>query len=180
MLIRFPETDVRSMGRTATGVKGINLDSEDIVVGMEILEEKDDVLVVTEKGFGKRTPAEEYRIQTRGGKGLKTCNITERNGELISVKAVTGEEDLMLITANGVLIRMDVSDISTTGRNTQGVKLIRLDENSSVATVAKVEKDEEKEEDEIPVDLTEESADVVTGESSEENESESDNENNNE
>ncbi|TYR74734.1 DNA gyrase subunit A [Rossellomorea vietnamensis] len=180
MLIRFPETDVRSMGRTATGVKGINLDSDDIVVGMEILEEKDDVLVVTEKGFGKRTPAEEYRIQTRGGKGLKTCNITERNGELISVKAVTGEEDLMLITANGVLIRMDVNDISTTGRNTQGVKLIRLDENSSVATVAKVEKDEEKEEEEIPVDLTEESADGVTEETSEENANDNDNESSNE
>ncbi|WP_409252433.1 DNA gyrase subunit A [Bacillus sp. SCS-153A] len=171
MLIRFPETDVRSMGRTATGVKGISLDSEDIVVGMEILEEKDDVLVVTEKGFGKRTPAEEYRIQTRGGKGLKTCNITERNGELISVKAVTGEEDLMLITAHGVLIRMDVNDISTTGRNTQGVKLIRLDENSSVATVAKVEKEEEKEE-EVPVDLTEESSEQTTEESAEEKDNE--------
>ncbi|WP_421382459.1 DNA gyrase subunit A [Bacillus salacetis] len=176
MLIRFPETDVRSMGRTATGVKGINLDSEDIVVGMEILEEKDDVLVVTEKGFGKRTPAEEYRIQTRGGKGLKTCNITERNGELVSVKAVTGEEDLMLITAHGVLIRMDVNDISTTGRNTQGVKLIRLDENSSVATVAKVEKEEEKEEEEIPVDLTDESTDQVTEETPQENDSDSENE----
>jgi DNA gyrase subunit A len=171
MLIRFPETDVRSMGRTATGVKGINLDSEDIVVGMEILEEKDDVLVVTEKGFGKRTPAGEYRIQTRGGKGLKTCNITERNGELISVKAVTGEEDLMLITAQGVLIRMDVNDISKTGRNTQGVKLIRLDENSSVATVAKVEKEEEKEE-EVPVDLTDESSDQITEETSEDNDNE--------
>ncbi|MGM0853650.1 MAG: DNA gyrase subunit A [Bacillota bacterium] len=154
MLIRFPETDVRSMGRTATGVKGINLSDDDIVVGMEILEEKSDVLVVTVNGYGKRTPASEYRVQTRGGKGLKTCNVTERNGELVSVKAVTGEEDLMIITAHGVLIRMDVKDISTTGRNTQGVKLIRLQESEFVSTVAKVEKEDE-EETEAPVETSE-------------------------
>ncbi|KAA0566111.1 DNA gyrase subunit A [Bacillus sp. CH30_1T] len=154
MLIRFPETDVRSMGRTATGVKGINLSDDDIVVGMEILEEKSDVLVVTVNGYGKRTPASEYRVQTRGGKGLKTCNVTERNGELVSVKAVTGEEDLMIITAHGVLIRMDVNDISTTGRNTQGVKLIRLQESEFVSTVAKVEKEDE-EETEAPVETSE-------------------------
>ncbi|MGG3913781.1 DNA gyrase subunit A [Rossellomorea vietnamensis] len=155
MLIRFPETDVRSMGRTATGVKGINLSDDDIVVGMEILEDKSDVLVVTVNGYGKRTPASEYRVQTRGGKGLKTCNVTERNGELVSVKAVTGEEDLMIITAHGVLIRMDVNDISTTGRNTQGVKLIRLQESEFVSTVAKVEKEDE-EETEAPVESVEE------------------------
>ncbi|MCA0151300.1 DNA gyrase subunit A [Rossellomorea vietnamensis] len=154
MLIRFPETDVRSMGRTATGVKGINLSDDDIVVGMEILEDKSDVLVVTVNGYGKRTPASEYRVQTRGGKGLKTCNVTERNGELVSVKAVTGEEDLMIITAHGVLIRMDVNDISTTGRNTQGVKLIRLQESEFVSTVAKVEKEDE-EETEAPVESVE-------------------------
>ncbi|PFA68016.1 DNA gyrase subunit A [Bacillus sp. AFS015802] len=154
MLIRFPETDVRSMGRTATGVKGINLSDDDIVVGMEILEDKSDVLVVTVNGYGKRTPASEYRVQTRGGKGLKTCNVTERNGELVSVKAVTGEEDLMIITAHGVLIRMDVNDISTTGRNTQGVKLIRLQESEFVSTVAKVEKEDE-EETESPVESVE-------------------------
>ncbi|XXM72180.1 DNA gyrase subunit A [Lysinibacillus sphaericus] len=161
MLIRFPETDVRSMGRTATGVKGINLSDDDIVVGMEILEEKSDILVVTVNGYGKRTPASEYRVQTRGGKGLKTCNITERNGELVAVKAVTGEEDLMIITAHGVLIRMDVNDISTTGRNTQGVKLIRLQESEFVSTVAKVEK-EEDEETEAPVE-TSEDADTAEG-----------------
>jgi DNA gyrase subunit A len=161
MLIRFPETDVRSMGRTATGVKGINLSKGDIVVGMEILEEKNDVLVVTVNGYGKRTPASEYRIQTRGGKGLKTCNVTERNGELVSVKAVTGEEDLMLITAHGVLIRMDVNDISTTGRNTQGVKLIRLQESEFVSTVAKVEKEEE-EETEAPVETADDAVQTDT------------------
>ena len=142
MLIRFHETDVRSMGRTATGVKGISLDADDEVVGMEILEEGVDVLIVTSKGYGKRTPSGEYRVQSRGGKGLKTCNITDKNGSVVSVKAATGEEDLMLITESGVLIRMDVDTISTMGRNTQGVKLIRLDENVVVSTVALVEKEE--------------------------------------
>lgn len=146
MLIRFPETDVRSMGRTATGVKGITLDKDDEVVGMEILEEHNDVLIVTKKGYGKRTPASEYRIQGRGGKGIKTCNITDKNGYLVSMKAVTDEEDLMLITAGGILIRMSISDISRMGRNTVGVKLIKLDENESVATVAKVEKEDENDE----------------------------------
>ncbi|WP_282155262.1 DNA gyrase subunit A [Cytobacillus gottheilii] len=151
MLIRFPEEDVRSMGRTATGVKGITLGKDDAVVGMEVLEEDTEILIVTKKGYGKRTPAEDYRVQGRGGKGIKTCNITEKNGSLVSMKAVTGEEDLMLITTGGVLIRMAVGDISTMGRNTQGVRLIRLDENvdESVSTVAKVEKDEEKSEDEL-------------------------------
>ncbi|MBM7606738.1 DNA gyrase subunit A [Metabacillus crassostreae] len=148
MLIRFPETDVRSMGRTATGVKGISLDADDEVVGMEILEEGVDVLIVTSKGYGKRTPSGEYRVQSRGGKGLKTCNITDKNGPVVSVKAATGEEDLMLITASGVLIRMDVDTISTMGRNTQGVKLIRLDENVVVSTVALVEKEEIEKTDE--------------------------------
>ncbi|MEC2075595.1 DNA gyrase subunit A [Metabacillus fastidiosus] len=145
MLIRFPEKDVRSMGRTATGVKGINLDADDEVVGMEILEEDVDVLIVTRSGYGKRTPASEYRIQSRGGKGLKTCNITEKNGPVVSVKAVSGQDDLMLITASGVIIRMDIDDISTMGRNTQGVKLIKLDENVFVSTVAVVDKEEEEE-----------------------------------
>jgi DNA gyrase subunit A len=147
MLIRFPETDVRSMGRTATGVKGITLDSDDEVVGMEVLEETNDVLIVTKNGFGKRTKAEEYRIQGRGGKGIKTCHVTEKNGDLVSMRAVTGEEDLMLITTGGVLIRMDVGSISKMGRNTQGVKLISMKESEDefVATVAKVEKEEEEE-----------------------------------
>jgi DNA gyrase subunit A len=147
LLIRFHETDVRSMGRTATGVKGITLGQDDEVVGMEVLEENSEILVVTHNGYGKRTPAAEYRIQNRGGKGIKTCNITEKNGSLVSMKAVNGEEDIMVITTGGVLIRMPVSDISTMGRNTQGVKLIRLngnDEEEFVATVATVEKEEEE------------------------------------
>jgi|SRR5579875_662591 len=147
MLIRFPETDVRSMGRTATGVKGITLDEGDEVVGMEVLEEDNDVLIVTKNGYGKRTPASEYRVQGRGGKGIKTCSITKKNGSLVSMRAVTGEEDLMLITTSGVLIRIDVGGISQLGRNTQGVKLISLKENENeyVATVAKVEKEESSE-----------------------------------
>ncbi|WP_066310728.1 DNA gyrase subunit A [Bacillus sp. FJAT-29814] len=148
MLIRFPETDVRSMGRTATGVKGITLDSGDEVIGMEVLEEDNDILIVTKNGYGKRTPAAEYRIQGRGGKGIKTCHVTEKNGHLVSVRTVTGEEDLMLITTGGVLIRIDVAGISQLGRNTQGVKLISIKENDEfVATVAKVEKEEVDEED---------------------------------
>lgn len=146
LLIRFPETDVRQMGRTAAGVKGISLSEDDVVVGMEILEEDSQVLIVTEKGYGKRTPAKEYRVQSRGGKGLKTCKITENNGPLITVKAINGEEDLMIITASGVIIRMDVNDISQTGRVTQGVRLIRLSDQEYVATVALVEKNEEQEE----------------------------------
>lgn len=149
LLIRFPETDVRSMGRTATGVKGITLSDGDEVVGMDILEEKDDILIVTKKGYGKRTGAEEYRIQSRGGKGIKTCNVTDKNGDLVSVQTVSGEEDIMVITADGVVIRMDVAQISRLGRNTMGVKLIRLgaDDEQYVSTVAKVEKESDLEDE---------------------------------
>ncbi|SFB01550.1 MULTISPECIES: DNA gyrase subunit A [unclassified Bacillus (in: firmicutes)] len=172
MLIRFPETDVRSMGRTATGVKGITLDHDDEVVGMEVLEDNTDILVVTKNGFGKRTPAAEYRVQGRGGKGIKTCNITEKNGNLVSMKAVTGEEDIMLITTGGVLIRMAVDGISTMGRSTIGVKLIRLEEseNEYVATVAIVEKEDEKIE-EITEETNEESTPQTDGESAQTEES---------
>ena len=150
LLIRFHETDVRSMGRTATGVKGITLRQDDEVVGMEVLKEDSDILIVTHNGYGKRTPAVEYRLQHRGGKGIKTCNITEKNGSLVTMKVVNGEEDIMVITTGGVLIRMAVSDISTMGRNTQGVKLIRLDGDDAeefVATVATVEREEEESSD---------------------------------
>lgn len=159
LLIRFPETDVRSMGRIATGVKGINLSDDDEVIGMEVVNENSDVLVVTRNGYGKRTPEAEYRIQSRGGKGLKTCNITDKNGCLVAMKTVTGEEDIMVITTGGVLIRMAVSDISSMGRNTQGVKLIRLEdsEDEFVATVAKVEKEEMEDDlDDQEIEETEE------------------------
>ena len=150
LLIRFHETDVRSMGRTATGVKGITLRQDDEVVDMEVLKEDSDILIVTHNGYGKRTPVVEYRLQHRGGKGIKTCNITEKNGSLVTMKVVNGEEDIMVITTGGVLIRMAVSDISTMGRNTQGVKLIRLDGDDAeefVATVATVEREEEESSD---------------------------------
>lgn len=146
MLIRFNENDVRSMGRTATGVKGITLDSEDEVIGMEILEEQSDVLIITKNGYGKRTPIEEYRVQTRGGKGLRTCNITDKNGDVVALKCVSQEEDIMLITVSGVLIRVSVSDISQMGRNTQGVKVIRLGDEEFVSTVAKVQTSEDEDE----------------------------------
>lgn len=141
-LIRFEENQIRSMGRTAAGVKGISLREDDEVVSMEIIDDGLQILNVTENGYGKQTPAEEYRITNRGGKGVSTCNITEKTGNVIAVKAVTGEEDIMIITAAGVLIRMPVEGISTTGRNTQGVRLIRLQEDEKVATVARIETEE--------------------------------------
>ena len=148
MLVRFKEEDIRSMGRTASGVRGIKLRNDDYVVGMEILEEGQEILVVTEKGYGKRTPESEYRLQSRGGVGIKTIQVTEKNGPMCAVKTVDGSEDIMLITINGILIRMDVNDISIIGRSTQGVRLIRLSDEELVATVAKVNKEDDAEEEE--------------------------------
>lgn len=148
MLVRFQEEDIRSMGRTAGGVRGIKLRDGDEVVGMEIVEPGQEILVVTAKGYGKRTAEEEYRLQSRGGVGLKTIHITDKNGPMVAVKTVDGFEDLMLITINGMLIRMDVNDISLIGRSTQGVRLIRLGDDELVATVAKIEKEEDSHEDE--------------------------------
>ena len=162
-LIRFPESDIRSMGRTASGVRGIRLREGDAVVGMEILDPNDNVLVITEKGYGKQTKESEYRVQSRGGMGIKTAQITEKNGPLVAVRTVNGTEDIMLITVNGILIRMDINDISTTGRSTQGVRLIRLGEDEIVATVAKVKKDIELPEETEETDddgLIEESAEA--------------------
>ncbi|HSI67751.1 MAG TPA: DNA gyrase subunit A, partial [Planococcus sp. (in: firmicutes)] len=161
-LIRFPETDIRSMGRTAGGVRGIRLREGDRVVGMEILDPEDKVLVITEKGYGKQTNESEYRVQSRGGMGIKTCQITEKNGPLAAVRTVNGSEDIMLITVNGVLIRMDVNDISETGRSTQGVRLIRMAEDEIVATVAKVKKDID-----LPEEIDEPTEDGLIKESAE-------------
>ena len=156
MLIKFNETEIRSMGRIAGGVRGIRLREGDIAVGMDTVHEGDEILVVTEKGFGKRTPEEEYRIQSRGGYGLKTLHVTDRNGSLVAMSTVDGTEDLMLITIHGILIRMAIEGISVIGRSTQGVRLIRLGEDEVVATVAKVEKeDEESEVDENEFDENE-------------------------
>lgn len=143
-LIRFEETQIREMGRTAAGVKGISLRGEDEVVSMEIVEPGSKILHVTNKGFGKQTPEAEYRRINRGGKGVFTCKLDEKTGHVVAVKDVTGEEELMLITIAGVLIRIPVAEISTTGRNTKGVHLIRLQDGEEVATVAKVDKEEEE------------------------------------
>ena len=137
--IRFSEKDVRTMGRTATGVKGITLSRGDQVVGMDIVDEEANVLVVTENGYGKRTPMEEYRLQTRGGKGIKTLNVTDRNGPVIGLKVMSNEDDLMIVTEFGVIIRQHANGISVMGRYTQGVKLISLKEEEKVATIARVE-----------------------------------------
>ncbi|MBQ4901814.1 DNA gyrase subunit A [Paenibacillus sp. Marseille-P2973] len=148
MSIRFPESDVRSMGRAATGVKGITLDHDDQLIGMDVIVPEQDILIVTTKGYGKRTPASEYRIQSRGGKGIKTINVTDKNGPVVGLKVVKDEEDLMIITASGTLIRTSMEGISTMGRNTQGVKLINIREDDSVATVCRSDKTEEEPEEE--------------------------------
>lgn len=141
--VSFHESKVRSMGRAAAGVRGINLRDGDNVVGMDLLEEDSEVLMITENGYGKRTPAKEYAIRGRGGKGVKTANVTEKNGPLIGLKTVDGHEDIMLITNSGVIIRFHSKNISQTGRATQGVRLMRLEEGGKVSTLAKVEPQEE-------------------------------------
>ncbi|MFR6471723.1 MAG: DNA gyrase subunit A [Turicibacter sanguinis] len=142
-LVWFEEDQVRSMGRTAAGVRGINLEEEEVAVGMEIVTEDQEILIVSEKGFGKRTPISEYRKTSRGGKGVKTINITDKNGSLVAMKTVTGEEDLLIVTNKGIIIRTPISQISQTGRATQGVTLIRLTDDQFVSSVALVEHEEE-------------------------------------
>ncbi|XID91745.1 DNA gyrase subunit A [Paenibacillaceae bacterium WGS1546] len=143
MSIRFSEQDVRAMGRSATGVKGIQLEDDDKVIDMDVVVPDQDVLIVTAKGYGKRTPMTEYRIQSRGGKGIKTLNVTEKNGAIVGLKVVRDEEDLMIMTSSGTLIRMSMSGINTMGRITQGVKLINIRDEDSVATVARAPQSEE-------------------------------------
>ena len=152
--VTFNEKDVRSMGRTAAGVRGINLRDNDYVVGSDILEPDSEVLVISEKGYGKRTAASEYPVKGRGGKGSKTANITEKNGPLAGVTVVNGDEDIMLITSAGVMIRFDVDDVSQTGRATLGVRLIKVDDGAQVASITAVPKasDEESTTEEEPVE----------------------------
>jgi DNA gyrase subunit A len=147
--IRFPEAKVRPMGRNASGVRGVTLkDEQDEVVGMVCAETVNtQVLVVSENGYGKRSDIEEYRVTNRGGKGVKTINITEKTGSLIAIIGVKDEDDLMIITRSGVTIRTPVEDLRVMGRNTQGVRLITLKGNQSIAAVACVEKDDEVEEE---------------------------------
>ena len=146
--IRFEEEKVRSMGRTAAGVRGIRLPSEeDEVIGMICINDlESSVLVVSENGYGKRSDVEDYRITNRGGKGVKTINITEKTGSLISLKNVTDADDLMVINKSGITIRIAVDTLRVMGRATQGVKIIRLKDDDSIASVAKVSKWEAEEE----------------------------------
>ena len=141
----FEETEVRPMGRTAAGVRGISLEEGEVAVGMEMVTMNQEILVVTENGFGKRTSIQEYRKTKRGGKGVKTLTITEKNGTLVAMKAVNGDEDLLIVTNKGVIIRTPIHQISQTGRATQGVKLIRLTDDQLVSSVAVVEHEEAEE-----------------------------------
>jgi DNA gyrase subunit A len=139
--IRFHESDIREMGRVAAGNIGIRMEPGDGVVGMEVLGEGATILTVTENGFGKRTRTEEYRVQGRGGKGILTIKTTQRNGPVVYAYQVTDQDQLMIITGHGKIIRLRVADISIIGRNTQGVKLIDLAEGEKVVGVAKVMED---------------------------------------
>ena len=161
--IRFNEDTVRPIGRTGTGVKAITIDEDDEVVGMVCVEKgtKEDILVVSENGYGKRTDLDDYRITNRGGKGVKTLQITEKTGKLVAIKSVSDDNDLMIINRSGVTIRIPVSDIRVAGRATQGVKVINLRNNDAIASVVPVPKSEEAEEEgsetktETPAETTE-------------------------
>ena len=144
--VRFNEAVVRNMGRSATGVRGVNLREGDKVVGASVVTDQDEVLIITEKGYGKRTMASEYPTKGRGGKGIKTANITEKNGPLAGLLTVKGDEDLMIITDTGVMIRTNVGNISQTGRSTQGVKVMRLDQDAKIVTFTTVQPEEKDEE----------------------------------
>jgi DNA gyrase subunit A len=143
--VRFKESDVRPMGRTATGVRGVTLESEeDKVIGMVCISRSDaNLLVVSEKGYGKRSSVDDYRITRRGGKGVKTINITEKTGKLVAIKEVIDNDDLMIINKSGISIRISVAELRVMGRATQGVRLIKLNEDDAISSVEKVQKMEE-------------------------------------
>ena len=143
--VRFKESVVRNMGRSATGVRGVNLRPGDQVVGASVITDQDEVLIITEKGYGKRTRADEYPTKGRGGKGIKTANVADKNGPLAGLMTVKGDEDLMIITNTGVMIRTSVANISQTGRSTMGVKVMRLDQDAQIVTFTTVQADEKDE-----------------------------------
>ena len=149
MSIRFKESDVRPMGRTAMGVKGMELNEGDYVIGMELVKEGASVLCISENGYGKKTPVDEYRTQTRGGKGIITMNTTKKTGNLVALKMVTDDDDLMIINSEGTVIRIDTKEIATMGRNTQGVTLMKLDDEATVVSIARIRRDQEEEIDEM-------------------------------
>jgi DNA gyrase subunit A len=144
MSIRFPEADVRPMGRGTRGVRGIQLEADDEVIAMTVLDPdaEGDLFVISENGYGKRSRLSEYRPQGRGGKGLKTLNMTSKTGCLIGARQVLPEDELMLVTTDGIVMRVPVEDISVQGRNTQGVIVIRPDQGDQVASVARVMNEE--------------------------------------
>ena len=143
MSIRFDEKDIRPMGRTAMGVKGITLSEGDKVVSMSLSDEGEDLLVVSQNGYGKRTDINEYRSQIRAGKGIKAYNMSEKTGEIVGATMVNNEDELMLINSDGVLIRLRVDDISVFGRITSGVKLMKTDDEVNVVSIAKIDTEEE-------------------------------------
>jgi len=146
-MVRFSEDEIRAMGRSSSGVKGVDL-LDAVVVGSEVVTNDQQVLIVTEKGYGKKTDIEEYRLTHRGSKGVKALNITEKNGNMVALKCVNGDEDLMIITDSGVIMRMPMEQISTLKRATQGVRLINLKDQQKVATVATIMKEETTEDEE--------------------------------
>jgi DNA gyrase subunit A len=146
LAIRFHESEVRDMGRTAAGVRGITLGEDDYVIDMVVIKREGTILAVTEKGYGKRTHIKEYRVSHRGGKGILTVKVTEKTGHMVALKEVIDDDDIMIITSNGVVIRQSVVKLRTLGRNTQGFRLIKLDDDDSVADVARVVKEEDDEE----------------------------------
>ena len=169
--IRFNEQDVRQMGRTAAGVRGMTIGEKDSIIGSALVdEERSEVLIVTEKGYGKRTDVNEYRTQNRGGKGVKTLNVTEKNGALVRLSSVSGEEDLIILSNLGTMIRIPIEQITRSSRATQGVRLIRLNEGHYVATTAVVPQNGEEEDDmdeNTEPSLSEEAPDTDAVESSE-------------
>lgn len=142
MSIKFDENDIRHMGRTAMGVKGITLAKDDKVVSVSLCDEGTDLLVVSENGFGKRTDIDEYRIQIRAGKGIKTYNISEKTGELVGAEMVNEDDEMMIINSDGVLIRLRVNEISLFGRVTSGVKLMKTNDEVNIVSIAKIEMEE--------------------------------------
>ena len=167
--IRFPITNVRSMGRGARGVKAMNLSADAIVIGMELARDEQDVLVITEKGFGKRTPMTEFRTQSRGGKGLIASKVTDRVGQIVALRIVDVDDDIMIMTESGIVIRTDSQNISSVGRNAQGVKVIRIEEGDRVATVAKLKKEDAVEEENAVLEEGETSLEEQTVSTSEMN-----------
>ena len=137
MSIVFDESDVRDMGRTAMGVRAIRLNKDDYLVGMDLLEEDKDLLVISEYGYGKRTPLDNYRVQTRGGKGVKTYNIKDNTGPLVNAKVIDKDDEVMMISFLGTIIRLCAADISKMGRTTQGVRLMKMGSGDRVVSVAK-------------------------------------------